>query len=81
VDEVEKFLHRFTTYVRNPGLAIRDFVRFVADSWRLMGHVSKPGFMETYKTSVIVLIVVAFFVGLLHVSDLALFGLRSLARS
>jgi preprotein translocase subunit SecE len=42
--------------------------------------VSKPSFWETMRTSCVVLLVVALFVGMLHASDLALTALRLVGR-
>ena len=69
------------TYVRNPSLAVTDFARFAVDSCLLMAHVSKPSLSDVVKTSVIVLMVVGLFVGLLNASDAALVGLRTVGGS
>ncbi len=42
-----------------------------------MAHVSKPSPLETVKTALIVLVVVALFVGLLHASNVGLLTVRS----
>ena len=80
-DPIDRFLARLQTYVRNPGMAVTDFARFVVDSCRLIEHVSKPSANEVFKTSTIVLMVVCLFVGMLHASDPALHVLRELGRS
>jgi preprotein translocase subunit SecE len=79
-DPVDTFLRRMKTYAQNPGLAVTDFGRFVVDACKLMAHVSKPSFWETMRTSCVVLLVVALFVGMLHASDLALTALRLVGR-
>ena len=76
-DPIDKFLYRLRTYVRHPGRAVSDFAGFAVDSCRLMAHVSKPSPLETVKTALIVLVVVALFVGLLHASNVGLLTVRS----
>jgi preprotein translocase subunit SecE len=56
---------------------VRDVASFAVDSCRLMAHVSKPSPSETFKTAVVVLVVVALFVGLLHASNVGLLAVRS----
>ena len=76
-DPVDKFIYRVRTYVRHPGRAVRDVASFAVDSCRLVAHVSKPSPSETFKTAVVVLVVVALFVGLLHASNVGLLAVRS----
>lgn len=79
-DPIDKFLYRLQLYARDPKRAFRDFARFAVDSCRLMVHVSKPSMSETVKTAVLVLMVVALFVGVLHASNVGLLSVRGVGQ-